>query len=251
MGFVKPMLVLAIASGLLILEPDFGAATVLLLTGLGLMFLGGVRFGQFVLLLLGTLAIMVLLAVSSPYRLSRITSFLDPWADPFNSGFQLTQSLIAIGNGGWFGSGLGGSIQKLFYLPEAHTDFLFAIYAEEFGLAGTVVLILLYALFAMRCFSIGKMALLGQQYFGAYLAYGVGLLITLQAIINIGVNMGALPTKGLTLPFVSYGGNSILTMSFAVGLVLRVYREYQQRESNPAPSASRRSRRSPNQRLTA
>ena len=251
MGFVKPMLVLAIASGLLILEPDFGAATVLLLTGLGMMFLGGVRFGQFTLFLLGTLAIMVMLAVSSPYRLSRITSFMDPWADPFNSGFQLTQSLIAIGNGGWFGSGLGGSIQKLFYLPEAHTDFLFAIYAEEFGLAGTVVLIALYALFALRCFSIGKMALHGQQVFGAYLAYGVGLLVTLQAVINIGVNMGALPTKGLTLPFISYGGSSILTMSFAVGLVLRVYREYQQGESDTAVIAGRRSRRSPNQRLTA
>ena len=226
MGFIKPMFILGLASSLLILEPDFGAAAILLLTGLGLMFLGGVRFGQFTIFILGTLAIMVVLAVSSPYRLSRITSFIDPWADPFNSGFQLTQSLIAIGNGGWFGAGLGGSIQKLFYLPEAHTDFLFAIYAEEFGLAGTVLLIGLYAFFAMRCFSIGKMALLARQTFGAYLAYGVGLLITLQALINIGVNMGALPTKGLTLPFISYGGNSILILSVAVGLVLRVYREY-------------------------
>ena len=251
MGFIKPMLVLAFASGLLILEPDFGAAAVLLLTGLGMMFLGGVRFGQFALFLFGTLGIMVALAVSSPYRLSRITSFVDPWADPFNSGFQLTQSLIAIGNGGWFGNGLGGSIQKLFYLPEAHTDFLFAIYAEEFGLAGTLILISLYALFAMRCFSIGKMALLGQQVFGAYLVYGVGLLITLQAIINIGVNMGALPTKGLTLPFISYGGNSILSMSFAVGLVLRVYREYQESETGSTVSTGRRSRPAPNQRLPA
>jgi cell division protein FtsW len=239
MGFLKPMFIMAFASGLLILEPDFGAATVLLLTGLGLMFLGGVRFGQFILFVSGTLAIMVILAISSPYRMARITSFLDPWADPFNSGFQLTQSLIAIGSGGWFGSGLGGSIQKLFYLPEAHTDFLFAIYAEEFGLVGTVILISLYAVFALRCFSIGKMALLGQQAFGAYLAYGVGLLITLQAIINIGVNMGALPTKGLTLPFISYGGNSILTMSFAVGLVLRVYKEFKQAGS-PESSAARR-----------
>lgn len=227
MGFIKPMVIMALASGLLVLEPDFGAAAVLLLTGLGLMFLGGVRFGQFLLFVFGTLCIMALLAVSSPYRLQRITSFIDPWADPFNSGFQLTQSLIAIGNGGWFGAGLGGSVQKLFYLPEAHTDFLFAIFAEEFGLIGSLLLIALYALFALRCFAIGRMALLAQQAFGAYLAYGVGLLITLQAIINIGVNMGALPTKGLTLPFVSYGGNSILSMSFAVGLVLRVYREYQ------------------------
>jgi cell division protein FtsW len=225
MGFIKPMLILAMASGLLLLEPDFGAAAVLLMTGLGLMFLGGVRFGQFLLFVFGTLCIMGLLAVSSPYRLARITSFLDPWADPFNSGFQLTQSLIAIGSGGWFGAGLGGSVQKLFYLPEAHTDFLFAIFAEEFGFVGQVCLIAVFGLFALRCFRIAKLALQRDQAFGAYLAYGVGLLITLQAAINIGVNMGALPTKGLTLPFVSYGGNSILSMSFAVGLVLRVYFE--------------------------
>jgi cell division protein FtsW len=225
MGFVKPMLILAVASGLLVLEPDFGAAAVLLMTGLGLIFLGGVRFIQFLLFVAGTLCIMGLLAVSSPYRLARITSFLDPWADPFNSGFQLTQSLIAIGSGGWFGAGLGGSVQKLFYLPEAHTDFLYAIYAEEFGFVGQLCLITVFGLFAWRCFAIARLALLREQAFGAYLAYGVGLLITLQAIINIGVNMGALPTKGLTLPFVSYGGNSILSMSFAVGLVLRVYLE--------------------------
>jgi len=235
MGFIKPMLILAVASGLLVLEPDFGAAAVLLMTGLGLIFLGGVRFGQFILFMIGTLCIMGLLAVSSPYRLARITSFIDPWADPFNSGFQLTQSLIAIGSGGWFGTGLGGSIQKLFYLPEAHTDFMFAIFAEEFGFVGQVLLIGLFGLLAIRCFSIAKMALRKQQAFAAYLAYGVGLLITLQAVINIGVNMGALPTKGLTLPFISYGGNSILSMSFAVGLVLRVYYEYQLGDNVRAP----------------
>ena len=231
MAFIKPMLILAMASGLLLMEPDFGAAAVLLMTGLGLMFLGGVRFGQFILFVAGTLGIMGLLAVSSPYRLARITSFLDPWADPFNSGFQLTQSLIAIGSGGWFGTGLGGSIQKLFYLPEAHTDFMYAIFAEEMGFVGQFMLIGLFAVFAWRCFNIAKIALQKQQAFGAYLAYGVGLLITLQAAINIGVNMGALPTKGLTLPFISYGGNSILSMSFAVGLVLRVYYECQAGDS--------------------
>ena len=235
MGFIKPMLILAVASGLLVLEPDFGAAAVLLMTGLGLIFLGGVRFGQFLLFVIGTLCIMSLLAVSSPYRLARITSFLDPWADPFNSGFQLTQSLIAIGSGGWFGTGLGGSVQKLFYLPEAHTDFLFAIFAEEFGFVGQFILIGLFGLFALRCFAIARLALQREQAFGAYLAYGVGLLITLQAAINIGVNMGALPTKGLTLPFVSYGGNSILSMSFAVGLVLRVYFECVLGEQLAAP----------------
>ena len=232
MGFIKPMLILAVASGLLVMEPDFGAAAVLLMTGLGLIFLGGVRFGQFLLFVIGTFCIMALLAVSSPYRLARIMSFMDPWADPFNSGFQLTQSLIAIGSGGWFGAGLGGSIQKLFYLPEAHTDFMFAIIAEELGFVGQLALIALFAVFAMRCFTIARAALSRQQAFAAYLAYGVGLLITLQAIINIGVSMGALPTKGLTLPFVSYGGNSILSMTFAVGLVLRAYYEYRVEDSD-------------------
>jgi cell division protein FtsW len=224
-GFLKPMIILAVASGLLLMEPDFGAASVLLMTGLGMMYLGGVRFGNFFIFVLGTLSIMVLLAMASPYRMARVTSFLDPWADPFNSGFQLTQSLIAIGSGGMFGTGLGGSIQKLFYLPEAHTDFLFAIYAEELGLIGIVFLIAIYAWFLWRCFSIGKTALLKGRAFGAYLVYGVALLISIQALINMGVNMGALPTKGLTLPFISYGGNSILIMSFAIGLVLRVHYE--------------------------
>ena len=225
MGFVKPMIVLAMASGLLILEPDFGAAAVLLMTGLGMIFLGGVQFKHFVVFVMGTLSIMVMLVMVSPYRMARVTSFLDPWADPFNSGFQLTQSLIAIGSGGVFGAGLGGSIQKLFYLPEAHTDFLFAIYAEEMGLVGAIFLILIYAWFVLRCFQIGKTALLKGRPFGAYLVYGVGMLVSIQALINMGVNMGALPTKGLTLPFISYGGNSILIMSFAVGLVLRVHYE--------------------------
>lgn len=238
-GFIKPMIIISVASGLLLLEPDFGAAVVLLMTGLGLMFLGGVAFGQFILFVMGTLVIMVLLVVSSSYRMDRVTAFLNPWADPWDSGFQLIQSLIAIGSGGWTGTGLGGSIQKLFYLPEAHTDFLFAIYAEEFGVLGSVFLIALFALLAIRCFSIGKRALLSNQAFGGYIAYGVGLLITLQAVINIGVNMGALPTKGLTLPFISYGGNSILSMSFAVGLVLRVYKELQHKDSPRKPAKRR------------
>ncbi len=225
MGFIKPMIILAVASGLLLLEPDFGAAAVLLMTGMGMIFLGGVQFRHFIVFVAGTLSIMVLMVMISPYRMARVTSFLDPWADPFDSGFQLTQSLIAIGSGGTFGTGLGGSIQKLFYLPEAHTDFLFAIYSEEFGLIGAVFLIFIYSWLVFRCFQIGKTALLKSKPFGAYLVYGVGLLVSIQALINMGVNMGALPTKGLTLPFISYGGNSILIMSFAVGLVLRVHYE--------------------------
>ncbi len=225
MGFVKPMIIMGLASGLLLLEPDFGAATVLLITGLGLLFLGGVRFGQFSLFVFGTGIILVLMVTTSDYRMERVTAFLNPWADPFDSGFQLTQALIAIGSGGWTGVGLGSSVQKLFYLPEAHTDFLYAIVAEELGFIGSVLIIGLFVWFLIRCFSIARQAQLKDQYFGGFLVYGVALLVSSQALINIGVNLGALPTKGLTLPLMSYGGNSILITSFAIGLVLRVWIE--------------------------
>ncbi len=228
MGFIKPMLIMGVASGLLMLEPDFGATTVLLITGLGLLFLGGVRFGQFSLFVLGTGAILVLMVTTSAYRMERVTAFLNPWADPFDSGFQLTQALIAIGSGGWTGVGLGSSVQKLFYLPEAHTDFLYAIVAEELGFIGSVFIIALFVWFLIRCFSIAKQAQLKDQHFGGFLVYGVALLVSSQALINIGVNLGALPTKGLTLPLMSYGGNSILITSFAIGLVLRVWIEINQ-----------------------
>jgi cell division protein FtsW len=168
---------------------------------------------------------LAVLAVTTPYRMARLTAFLDPWTDPFNSGFQLTQSLIAIGSGSWFGVGLGGSVQKLFYLPEAHNDFLFAVLAEELGLAGIAVVILLYAGFLWRSFAVARAAEAAGQLFGAYLAYGIGVWIGLQAFINMGVNMGLLPTKGLTLPFMSYGGSSMLVSCAAVGLLLRVHRE--------------------------
>ncbi len=228
MGFIKPMIIMGVASGLLLMEPDFGATTVLLITGLGLLFLGGVRFGQFTLFVLGTGAILVLMVATSAYRMERITAFLNPWADPFDSGFQLTQALIAVGSGGWTGVGLGSSVQKLFYLPEAHTDFLYAIVAEELGFIGSVVIIVLFVWLLIRCFSIAKQAQLKGQHFGGFLVYGVALLISSQALINIGVNLGALPTKGLTLPLMSYGGNSILITSFAIGLVLRVWIEINQ-----------------------
>jgi len=167
--------------------------------------------------------------------MKRITGFLDPWADPFNSGFQLTQSLIAIGRGEWFGVGLGDSVQKLFYLPEAHTDFVFAVYAEEFGLLGSLVLIALFLALLWRVFKLAMRAADAERFFEAYIAIGLGTWLGVQAFINIGVNMGALPTKGLTLPFISYGGNSILSMSFAVGLVLRVYYEYQLGDATATP----------------
>jgi len=226
-GFVRPMAVLTLVSVLLLAEPDFGAAAVILATSMAMMFLGGVRFWQFlVLVLLMTLALAAL-AVSSPYRMERITGFMDPWADPFNSGFQLTQALIAFGRGEWFGVGLGSSVQKLFYLPEAHTDFLFAVISEEFGFAGGLTIIVLFSFVVVRAFMVGRLAEKVGMRFAAYLAYGVGIWIGIQAFINIGVNMGVLPTKGLTLPFMSYGGSSVLVMCIAIALLLRV--DYERR----------------------
>jgi cell division protein FtsW len=226
-GFLKPLVVLAIISGLLLLEPDFGAAVLMTSIALGLMFLGGVRFRQFgVLLAVVTLALAGI-ALASPYRIERLTVFLDPWADPFASGFQLTQALIAFGRGEWLGVGLGGGVQKLFYLPEAHTDFLLAVIAEELGFVGVVLVIGLFGFITWRAFRIAWAALSRGEHFAAYCAYGIGLWLSLQALINVGVNMGVLPTKGLTLPLMSYGGSSMVVSCMAVGLLLRV--EYETR----------------------
>ena len=237
-GFLKPVLVISLVCLLLLLEPDFGAAVVLMVTALGLLFLGGVRFWQFITLLMSSSGVMAILALSSEYRLERITAFLDPWNDPYSSGFQLTQSLIAIGSGAWFGVGLGGSIQKLFYLPEAHTDFLFAVLAEELGLIGVIVVIALYTVLVWRCFLIGSYAEAQGQYFGAFLSYGIGIWLGLQAFINMGVNMGLLPTKGLTLPFMSAGGSSMLVVCLAIGLLSRVQREVNEIKAPSAHSGS-------------
>lgn len=224
-GFLKPLTLLGIISFLLLLQPDFGAAVVLMVIGLGMLFLGGVKFIPFTLLLGSVSALMAFLAFSSPYRLARLTSFMDPWTDPYNTGFQLTQSLIAIGSGSWFGVGLGGSVQKLFYLPEAHNDFLFAVLAEELGLVGVFVVVALYSLFVWRAFVIGTLAEQARNFFAAYLSYGIAIWFGLQAFINIGVNMALLPTKGLTLPLMSYGGSSMLVSFVAIGILLRVHYE--------------------------
>ncbi len=221
-GFLKPMGLIALVVVLLLLEPDFGASVVIIATAMGMMFLGGVQLWLFGMLLLTALLSFVALAISSPYRMERLTTFLNPWADPFNSGFQLTQSLIAIGRGEWFGVGLGGSVQKLFYLPEAHTDFLFAVLAEELGLVGGAVVILLFGYLVWRTFMIGRRAAVDGNAFAAYLAFGIGLWVALQVFINIGVNAGLLPTKGLTLPLMSYGGSSMMVMCVAMAIVLRV-----------------------------
>ncbi len=221
-GFIKPMAVLGLVSLLLLMEPDFGATVVLISTALAMMYIAGVRLWQFLLLGLVVAGAFALLALSSPYRMARLTAFLNPWADPFNSGFQLTQSLIAIGRGEIWGVGLGASIQKLFYLPEAHTDFVFAVAAEELGLVGVLVIVALYAFIVYRAFMIGAAARAVNENFSAYLAYGIGTWIGLQSFINIGVNMGLLPTKGLTLPMFSYGGSSLVIMCMAIALLLRI-----------------------------
>ncbi len=224
-GFVSPLALIGLAAVLLLLEPDFGAAVVMLACALTVLFLGGVPLLRFATLVAAAGAALGALAVSSPYRVDRITAFLDPWADPFDSGFQLTQSLIAIGSGAWTGVGLGSSVQKLFYLPEAHTDFLFAIFAEEMGLLGVVMVIGLYAVLVGRAFQLAGRAHAASMGFAGHLAAGIAVWFSLQAFINIGVNMGLLPTKGLTLPLMSYGGSSTLVMSAAVGLLLRVHHE--------------------------
>lgn len=225
-GFIKPLMVLAVITFLLLREPDFGAATVILVTSLGMLFLAGVRIWQFIILLTGVAIILAALAISSPYRLARLTTFLNPWANQFDTGYQLTQSLIAFGRGGWLGVGLGESIQKLFYLPEAHTDFLFAVLTEELGLIGGLFMILLFSLLVWRALHIGYRCFTVGQRFSAYLAYGIGLNLALQVMINIGVNTGVLPTKGLTLPLMSYGGSSLLMTCIMLALLLRIDHEY-------------------------
>jgi cell division protein FtsW len=224
-GLLKPLGLLVMVAALLLAEPDFGAATVLFATGFGMLFIAGARLRYVIAMTVIAAAGFGLLAVTSSYRLRRLTAFLDPWADPFNSGFQLTQSLIAIGRGQWFGVGLGESVQKLFYLPEAHTDFLFAVLAEELGLLGVALTVGLFVALIWRSFYIARLASDAGLKFQAYLASGFGLWVGIQAFINMGVNMGVLPTKGLTLPLMSYGRSSLVVSLAWVGLLLRVYHE--------------------------
>jgi cell division protein FtsW len=225
LGFLKPLLVLGAAALLLLVEPDFGAGVVLLSTGIGVLFLAGVRLRHFLALCVLALLAFAGLAVSSAYRIKRLTAFLDPWADPFNTGFQLTQSLIAIGRGEWFGVGLGASIQKLFYLPEAHTDFVFAVLAEELGFVGIVLVVALVVALVCRALQIARAAADAGLKFQSYLAAAFGIWFGLQAFINMGVNMGLLPTKGLTLPLLSYGRSSLVVTLAWIGILLRVHHE--------------------------
>ncbi|MDE0789260.1 MAG: putative lipid II flippase FtsW [Woeseiaceae bacterium] len=224
-GFLRPMIVLSLACALLLAEPDFGATVVLLATAMAMMFVAGARIRDFLVFFVTAVLALVALVMAAPYRMQRITGFLDPWADPYDSGFQLTQSLIAIGRGEWLGVGLGDSVQKLFYLPEAHTDFVFAVYAEEFGLLGSLVLIALFLALLWRVFKLAMRAADAERFFEAYIAIGLGTWLGIQAFINIGVNMGMLPTKGLTLPLISYGRSSLIITMICIALLLRIHHE--------------------------
>ncbi len=224
-GFLIPVVLLTMTSLLLFIEPDFGAIVVLAATVFGMLFLAGVRLSHFSIFVAVVVAALVAMAFSAPYRIERLVTFLNPWDDPFDSGFQLTQALIAFGRGEWFGVGLGSSVQKLFYLPEAHTDFVFAVIAEELGLAGSFIVIGLFSIVIWKIFCVAAQAEKIGNSFAAHLAYGIGLWLGLQVIINIGVNMGVLPTKGLTLPLMSYGGSSMVAVCVALAIVVRINHE--------------------------
>jgi len=227
-GFLPMLLVMLLIGGLLLREPDFGAFAVITAIAMAILFLGGMNWKLFAGLIVMLVMGFLLLIWTSPYRMQRIVGFMDPWADSFGQGYQLSHALIAFGRGEWLGVGLGGSVEKLLYLPEAHTDFLLAVIAEELGFAGVAVVIVLFAWLVMRAFAIGRQAACLERYFPALVAQGVGVWLAVQAIINIGVNMGVLPTKGLTLPLMSFGGSGMVANCIAIALLLRVDSENRQ-----------------------
>jgi len=221
-GFLPMLIVMLFVGGLLLREPDFGAFAVITVIAMGILFLGGMNWKLFAGLVVLLVAGFVLLILTSPYRMQRILGFMDPWSDPYGRGYQLSHALIAFGRGEWLGVGLGASVEKLFYLPEAHTDFLLAVIAEELGFAGVAMVITLFAVIVLRAFAIGRQAAVLERCFSALVAQGIGLWIGVQAIINMGVNMGMLPTKGLTLPLMSFGGSAIAANCCALALLLRI-----------------------------
>ena len=228
-AFVQPLVVLGLMVGLLLMQPDFGASVVIMAAMMGAIFLAGVPFSRFLPLIALVFVVTIVIAQWQPYRLERLTTFSNPWDHKFDSGYQLTQALIAFGRGEWFGLGMGNSIQKLFFLPEAHTDFLFSIVAEEYGVLGAVLFIFLFFCMVIRGIWIGRNARRLELEFHALLAYAISILLGVQATINIGVNIGLLPTKGLTLPLVSYGGNSLIVSCVLIAVLLRI--EYESREA--------------------
>lgn len=224
-GFYKPLAVFVIVAALILKQPDLGTVIVMFVTTVGMLFLAGAKMRDFFALIIVGVSLVVGLIIIEPYRMARVTSFLDPWQDPFGKGYQLTQSLMAFGRGDWLGQGLGNSIQKLEYLPEAHTDFIFAIWAEETGLIGVLTLLALQLCLALRALYIGRQALLAEHFFTGYLAMGIGLWLSFQSAVNTGAASGILPTKGLTLPLVSYGGSSLWVMTVAIVILLRIDHE--------------------------
>jgi cell division protein FtsW len=221
-GLLPMLAVMLLVSWLLLREPDFGAFVVIAVTTFGILFLGGMNGLHFAALLVMLGVGFAGLVLSSPYRMQRIFGFMDPWADPYGGGYQLSHALIAFGRGEWLGVGLGASVEKLFYLPEAHTDFLLAVIAEELGLVGVAVVIGLFVWIVLRAFTIGRQAALRERHFSALAAQGIGAWIGVQALINMGVNMGLLPTKGLTLPLMSFGGTGLLVNFVALAILLRI-----------------------------
>lgn len=236
-GFLKPLFVLVAIVILLLLEPDFGASTVIIIVSLGMMFLAGAPLDKFFCLVAIALTILTTLVVLAPYRIARVLNFLNPWDHAYGGGYQLTQALMAFGRGEIFGVGLGNSVQKMFYLPEAHTDFLFAVIGEELGLIGCIFVILCYALLIARVLYLSRVALQKNMLFHSYLCYGISLWLAFQSFVNMGVNIGLLPTKGLTLPFISYGGSSLFVSSIIFAILLRIghelkYSKYKENKIN-------------------
>ncbi len=235
-GILKPLGMASIGVLLLLAQPDFGSATLILAVSLGLLWLAGARASYFTIIAIIGVTAMAGIAVLEPYRLQRFVGFLDPWADPYKSGFQLTQALIAVGRGELFGVGLGDSVQKLFYLPEAHSDFIVAVIAEELGLVGLVFILVLFAILVGRAFVLGARALAIGNFYACYLAYGIGLWFSLQALVSIGVNLGLLPTKGLTLPLISAGGSSVMMSVATLGLLFNISRIVRSAPPPPNPA---------------
>jgi cell division protein FtsW len=224
-GFYKPIAVFAVYAILILMQPDLGTVVVLFVGTVGLLFLAGARLLDFFALILAGAMAFVALVLLEPYRMRRVTSFMDPWQDPFGSGYQLTQSLMAYGRGDWFGQGLGNSIQKLEYLPEAHTDFIFAVIGEELGFIGIILVLSVLLFVALRAIKMGNLCIQIDKPFEGYLAYAIGIWFCFQTVVNVGASIGMLPTKGLTLPFISYGGSSLWVMTAAAMILIRIDHE--------------------------
>ncbi|NVK24194.1 MAG: cell division protein FtsW [Gammaproteobacteria bacterium] len=231
-GFAKPLVVFTVLAILLLMQPDLGTVIVMFVTTVALLFLAGAKIWQFIALIASGLLAVLSLIWLEPYRMRRVTSFIDPWADPFGSGYQLTQSLMAYGRGDWFGLGLGNSIQKLDYLPESHTDFIAAVIAEETGFIGLSIVVILMGYLVFKILKIGRKAMEQSEFYNGFFAYAIGIWIAFQVFVNIGASAGMLPTKGLTLPFISYGGSSLIVFSVAIAVVLRIDYELRFAEQN-------------------